>query len=454
VSGDIGDAVFPSDFKIGSSNDFPDAEIEITGWDGSTIVWTLDGRTATAGLSGKEHIYHEITFNSNGGSAVPSQSILHGGVIVKPNNPIRSGYTFTGWTFEGSPYYFDWPVVDEMTLLATWSSNTTGGGTTGGGGDNGTIDAVRDNISTIVNVPVDVEISELMKNDTDADEFVSVQNPINGTVSLNGTTVIFTPDENYEGDAFFYYTIADGSDRDNGLVVVTVEEGIEITDETTPLGGGNPDALLVIDPEIVPLGVIDYSLPYIMGYPDITFRPERQVTRAEMAAIFARILGLELSNPGEPMYADVSPGKWDYKYIQAVTRVGLFGGYEDNMFKPNRPVTHAEIASAFSEYWDLRGIEVDSEGNYFSDIEGHWAEGMINRLYNAGISVTYPDGTFRPDAFTTRTELVVMVNRSLNRVEDFKEKPSFSDVFDSHWGYGAIEAATGYQEPESVRLTE
>ena len=79
---------------------------------------------------------------------------------------------------------------------------------------------------------------------------------------------------------------------------------------------------------------------------------------------------------------------------------------------------------------------------------------MINRLYNAGISVTYPDRTFRPNRFTTRTELVVMVNRSLNRAEQVKEASSFSDVLQSHWGYGAIEAATGYVEPESMSLSE
>ena len=461
ITGNADDSLFPEDFtypnvipgRPGRTDWFPNALVEIPDWDGTTVVWTLDGRTATAGLGGPEHIYYEITFNSNGGSSVPSQSILEGEMVIEPTAPTRSGYTFTGWNYEGSSYDFGWPVVEDMTLIASWSRNSTGGGTTGGG-DDATIEAVTDNLSTLQNESVSVATSVLMANDIDADDFVSVQNPINGSVNLSGSTVTFTPDTDFIGTAYFYYTIEDGGDSDNGLVIVSVEEAVVINPETTPLGNGNPDELLVINPEITPLGVIDYSMPYIMGYPDVTFRPEREVTRAEMSAIFARILGLDLSNPGEPMYQDVSPKDWYYKYVQAVTRVGLFNGYDNNMFKPNRPVSHAEIASAFSEYWDLKGIEVASEGDYFSDINGHWAEAMINRLYNAGISVTYPDRTFRPNRFTTRTELVVMVNRSLNRAEQVKEASSFSDVLQSHWGYGAIEAATGYVEPESMSLSE
>jgi len=355
-------------------------------------------------------------------------------------DPSRSGYTFDGWNGD----YIN--VTSDITITATYAEITRT--TSGGGGTTRTtssVNAVSDRFTILENEVLEIETSELMENDTNADEFVSVQDAGNGTVSLDGTTVIFTPDENFIGRAYFYYTIADGNDQDNGLVIVTVEEAVEINPSDTPLGNGNPDAFIVIEPEIIPLGIIDYSMPYIMGYPDITFRAEREVTRAEMAAIFARILGLDLSDLGETMYEDVNPEDWYYKYIQSVTRVGLFSGYSDNSFKPNRPVTHAEIASAFSKYWELRGIEVESNGDYYSDISGHWAEEMINRLYNAGISVSYTNGTFKPDAFTTRVELVVLVNRSLNRAEDFKDIPSFSDVLQSYWGYSAIEAANGYQ---------
>ena len=403
---------------------------------------------------------YEITFNSNGGSSVPSQMVEHGGFIEEPEAPTRSGFTFTGWTVDGSEVNFEWPVTGPMTLVAGWSSNNTGGG--GGPTDTATINAVSDSFTITEGESLNIDTSDLLANDEDFEDFESVQDPLNGSVSLSGTTVTFTPDNGFTGRAYFYYTISDGADEDTAIVIVDVEEGVVIEEEITPLGSGNPNELIIIEPEITPLGAVDYSLPYILGYPDGTFRPERQVTRGEMAAIFARILGLT-SNPmfttnesaGEMvLYSDVASDDWYAGYIEAVSTIGLFKGYDEENFMPGRPVTHAEIAEAFSKYWELKDVSIELKDHPYSDIEGHRAEEMIHRLYSAGISVSYPDNTFRPDAFTTRTELVVMVNRVLNRAGEMKENPSFSDVLDSHWGYGAIEAATGYQAPESAELTE
>lgn len=405
---------------------------------------------------------YEITFDSNGGSSVPSQMVEHGGFIEVPEEPTRSGFTFTGWTVEGSAVNFEWPVTGPMTLVAGWSPNDTGGGGGTTPTDTAIINAVSDSFTITEGESLVIDTSDLLANDVDFEDFESVQNPLNGSVSLSGTTVTFTPDNGFTGRAYFYYTISDGADEDTAIVIVDVEEGIVIEEEITPLGSGNPNELIIIEPEITPLGAVDYSLPYILGYPDNTFRPERQVTRGEMAAIFARILGLT-SNPmfatnesaGEMvLYSDVASDDWYAGYIKAVSTIGLFEGYDEERFMPGRPVTHAEIAEAFSKYWELKDVSIELKDHPYSDIEGHRAEEMIHRLYSAGISVSYPDNTFRPDAFTTRTELVVMVNRVLNRPEEVREDPSFSDVLDSHWAYGAIEAATGYQAPESAELTE
>lgn len=427
-------------------------------WDDSHWIWSSKYGMDNGGLDSpvyfRNTLYIEpepetftVTFEDFDNTELKVETVASGDNATPPADPSRSGYTFDGWNGD----YMN--VTSNRVITATYKVITT----TGGGGTTRTtssVNAVTDNFTILENEILEIEISELMENDTNADSFDSVQDGVNGTVSLDGTTVTFTPDQDFSGRAYFYYTISDGNDEDNGLVIITIEDLVEINPSDTPLGNGNPDAFIVIEPEIVPLGIIDFSMPYIMGYPDITFRAEREVTRAEMAAIFARILGLDLSNPGEPMYEDINTDAWYYNYVQSVSRVGLFSGYSDKLFKPNQPVTHAEIASAFSNYWELRGIEIDSDGNYYSDISGHWAEKMINRLYNSGISVGYTNGTFKPDAFTTRVELVVLVNRSLNRPEEFKDIPSFSDVLKSYWGFGAIEAANGYQEPESAQLSE
>jgi len=394
-----------------------------------------------------DNLLHEVTFTNTYASTFDPQMVEHDTTAENPGTPSRSGYNFTGWTLEGSSFDIATDVVlDDIELVATWSS-TGGGG--GGTTTTATINAENDTLVTDQDTPVSVSTADLMSNDTDADDFESVQNPINGSVSLSGGTVTFTPDPGFFGTGYFSYTISDGGDEDNGLVTVTVNELVEINTFGPPLGG-DPDALILINDEEPPLGAIDYSLPYVLGYPDESFKPNREITRGEMAAIFARILMLDSSNPGDPIYTDVSPEDWYYKYVQTTSRLGIFGGYEGNKFKPNRPISHAEIANAFSEYWNLKGIEISDAGGNYSDIEGHWAEDAINRFFNAGISVGFMDGTFKPNSFTTRAELVVMVNRTLNRPELVEGEPSFPDVQPSFWGYGAIEAASRRYQGESA----
>ena len=74
-----------------------------------------------------------MTFNSNGGTAVDSQTVKYGELAVKPADPTRDGYTFNGWTLNGTPYDFSSPVTGNITLVAQWTRNSTTGGNTGGG---------------------------------------------------------------------------------------------------------------------------------------------------------------------------------------------------------------------------------------------------------------------------------------------------------------------------------
>jgi len=432
-----------------------DVKVSFTGPPVETNFYTVNFSTPGNG---------SINANVGEGSIATGDSVEEGSqvdFIASPN----SGYRVDYWRVDGTivnsteTTYSISSLESDVTVEVIFEVIPTTTTTTGGGGGGttrttSTVNAVSDRFTIVVNEVLEIETSELMANDDNVDSFESVQSADNGTVSLDGTTVTFTPDTDFIGRAYFNYTVEGDGDTDNGLVIIDVVEGVEIDDDRPPLGGGDPNAFVIINPDVVPLGIIDYSMPYIIGYPDKTFGPYREVTRAEMATIFARILSLDLSNAGEPLYDDVSKGDWYYEYVQAVTRAGLFNGYDGKLFRPDRSVSHAEIAVAFSRYWELKNIAIETNGDSYTDIEGHWAQEMINRLYNAGISASYPDGRFKPDAFTTRTELVVMVNRSLNRAERIREASTFRDVLRSFWGFGAIEAATGYQEPESVQLDE
>jgi len=64
---------------------------------------------------------YTVTFNSNGGSSVSSQTVVEGNKATQPSNPTRSGYNFAGWLLNGSAYNFDLSVTSDITLVAKWT---------------------------------------------------------------------------------------------------------------------------------------------------------------------------------------------------------------------------------------------------------------------------------------------------------------------------------------------
>ncbi|WP_281819889.1 S-layer homology domain-containing protein, partial [Vallitalea longa] len=219
------------------------------------------------------------------------------------------------------------------------------------------------------------------------------------------------------------------------------------TDETDNNG---LEEELIIDEPTTPLGAIEYYDPYIKGFPDGSFKPDKAVTRAEVAAMFARILNLNTEDINDSKYTDVSSEHWANKYIQAITKAGIFKGYTDGTFKPNEPIKRYEIAIVFSGYWDYVGAEVDDGQSIFTDISGHWAQSYINKLYNAGVVNGFGDKTFRPDTDTAREQIVVMINKIIARPTLDTVEPSFTDVTNGHWAFGNIEAASVKFNKKSV----
>ncbi|WP_273326350.1 DUF4073 domain-containing protein [Vallitalea guaymasensis] len=216
-------------------------------------------------------------------------------------------------------------------------------------------------------------------------------------------------------------------------------DGGDTTDDNED---GDLDEEIIIDEPTTPLGAIEFYEPYIKGFPDGSFKPKKAVTRAEVAAMFARILKLDTEESGDSSYTDVTNAHWAYKYIQAITKIGLFKGYDDGTFKPNQAIKRSEIAVVFSAYWDYVGAEVKDDESIFTDISGHWAQSYINKLYNAGVVKGFEDKTFRPDTDTAREQIVIMINKIIARPKLDAVNPSFSDVSNDHWAYGDIEAAS------------
>ena len=187
---------------------------------------------------------------------------------------------------------------------------------------------------------------------------------------------------------------------------------------------------------------------YMFGYPDWTFLPNNNMTRAEVTAMFARLLknypstNVKYNLP----YSDVFEGDWYYPAVGFMTENNIIKGYEDGTFRPNAPITRAEFATIASKFDEILGGDVKG----FYDVPAsHWALKYINSAYERGWVTGYEDGSFRPDRFITRAEVVTVTNKMLIRYADVDYVRAhrdllinFKDLDESHWAYFNIMEAT------------
>ncbi len=181
--------------------------------------------------------------------------------------------------------------------------------------------------------------------------------------------------------------------------------------------------------------------PYIYGYPDGTFKPDDNVTRAEAAAMIVRLMKYDQFDRSESEFSDVITS-WYNGIINAVVREGIMKGYEDGTFKPDLPITRGEFAKVI-EPIDNRNYEKAP----FDDVKNHWAESAINQGYCNNRLKGYPDGEFKPDNPITRAEAVTILNRLFDRKiennESEYEYSKFTDLSPEHWAYYDIMEASG-----------
>ncbi|MBB6633053.1 InlB B-repeat-containing protein [Cohnella thailandensis] len=182
---------------------------------------------------------------------------------------------------------------------------------------------------------------------------------------------------------------------------------------------------------------LEEHIAFILGYGDGTFGPERNLTRAEMAAILSRVIDRG-ENDEARAYSDIAAGYWAQDEIVRTTRMGLMSGYTDGRFKPDAPITRAEMASVLS-----RLLTLDANGGFgFPDTEGTWAALSIRKAQAAGVVTGYEDGSFRPNAKLTRAEAVAMIDRLLGRGPLSGAPQQWKDVPPAYWAYGYIQEAS------------
>ena len=212
-------------------------------------------------------------------------------------------------------------------------------------------------------------------------------------------------------------------------------------------GGGNRKPTVDI-PDDVPTGLNgDDHFAYIVGYPDGNVKPSGNITRAEVATIFFRLLTEDVRTANSTQsnsLSDVSRGQWFNHAISTLSSMGIVKGNPDGTFDPDAPITRAEFA-AIAARFDDKNTNTTSN---FSDIASHWAKDEIGVAANKGWINGYPDSTFRPDQYITRAEAMTLVNRVLNRLpeksedllDDMIKWPDNADA--SVWYYLAVQEAT------------
>ena len=302
----------------------------------------------------------------------------------------------------------------------------------------------------------------------------------NGTVIyVDGQRQVLTGDE-YSIDSIavgssvvitYYYSVtrSDANDEITNHVEVTVPDGPSDETETTidvdPYMPNIPDPDDDPDPvepdfDFVPnwLNTTDH-FAYIVGYEDGTIRPTNNITRAEVATIFFRLLTDDAREEFWSQtndYTDVASDAWYNNAVSTLSNMGIIDGYEDGTFKPNAPITRAEFTAIATRFFDYTA---EYEGAFNDVTYSDWYADCVQAAVDMGLVNGYADGGFHPTAYITRAESCAIVNRVLNRVphEDYlldeDEMITWPDNSYGAWYYADMQEATNSHDYDWISVS-
>ena len=402
-----------------------------------------------------------VTFNANGGDWELMEDRPTERYVPVPANsdhidalrpPAREGYTFLGWydSKENSsekPIDFKTQTFDgAATVYAHWAKNATVTFKIVNGYWSG--NTAEDKTVTVVLHP---QANGSASGTLDANHVPAIMIPAAGYENTPGHWDVTpnTEENGISGNVTYTYIFGkkhhsssskdENKDKDNNKE----NNKDNNTGETTPtkvpalLNGSNHFA-------------------YVVGYKDGNVRPQGNITRAETAAIFFRLLKEEVRSENLSKhndFADVTEDSWYNTAVSTMAGMNILKGRTANSFVPQAPITRAEFAAICARFDSGRAEENSS----FTDISGHWAEKEIERAATLGWVSGYTDGSFHPDAPITRAEAMTLINRVLCRMPETK-----ADLLDSMtkwpdnqpgaWYYLAVQEATNshtYEQKDS-----
>ena len=380
-------------FKIGSSGFSPFA-----------LVYEKDGTTPPV-------TQYTVTYDANGGRGTMASQTVNAGdsVTIRSNAFTRSNYAFDGWNTRADGRGTSYGPGDSLTvngnitLYAQWDY-------TGGGDYN----------------PKDATLRFNSRGGTEFDDIVRDDpfeyNPYNKIPSRPG----------YRFTGWYNNSSLDSRYPEDEKIsvpkgITTVFAGWEETSVPSMLNG-------------------DDHYAYIQGYSDGTVRPNANITRAQVATIFFRLLDEDVRDDNLTTYntfPDVDEDYWANTAISTMASLGVINGRNSGLFDPDAYITRAEFAAICARF-DDSGVDGITT---FTDTVGHWAEDEISRAAALGWIQGYSDGTFRPNQYITRAQAVTMINRVLCRLpEDTDDLLSgmntWTDCHEDDWFYLAIQEAT------------
>ena len=405
-----------------------------------------------------------VTFDANGGDWELTEGRPTERYVPVPANknhidslrpPAREGYTFLGWydskeNSSGKPIDFKTRTFDgAATVYAHWAKNATVTFKIVNGYWSG--NSTEDKTVTVVLHP---QANGSASGTLGASHVPTIMIPAAGYENTPGHWDVTpnTEENGISGDVTYTYIFGkkhhssskdENKDKDNNKENNKENNKDNNTGETTPtkvpdlLNGSNHFA-------------------YVVGYKDGNVRPQGNITRAETAAIFFRLLKEEVRSENLSKhndFADVIEDSWYNTAVSTMAGMNILKGRTANSFVPQAPITRAEFAAICARF-DSGKAE---ENNSFTDISGHWAEKEIERAATLGWVSGYTNGSFHPDAPITRAEAMTLINRVLCRMPETK-----ADLLDSMtkwpdnqpgaWYYLAVQEATNshtYEQKDS-----
>ena len=292
---------------------------------------------------------------------------------------------------------------------------------------------------------------------------VSAKKTDAANMPLAGATFVL---ENSRGDAMYTAT----SNARGDIRFANVRSGIyTLTEKEAPAGYilSNERYEITVDGSRITMGREIYSpvtfvnhkaaelnrtdhFAFLVGYTGGTFGPERNMTRAEVTTMFARLLTeqIDAAKTYPNTFTDVPSTHWAADYIGYMQQFGIVMGFNDGSFRPDAPVTRAQFAAIASRFEKLT-----AGSKSFTDVPStHWAAKYINFAATRGWVTGYSDGTFKPENPISRAEVAAVTCRLLERSADqsyirshMSELRTFNDMAEDHWAYWyAMEAANSH----------